>query len=344
MKTPFEIVNKVSLADIDEDNIIYVNLSTTKTVTGHIINMSAKDYTSLINKNKVDADTFDINNYRNKKCYILPGNTRTLERYKEILKNYDITIVNKHDKADFIISNTNHIDKDMEYDPSIMLSKNKTFYNCNGYRIKGYQIEFDKPHDTFLERMFYFNYNIDPVWNNAYNRASAFKRMQYLVGGTYINIVESGKPIVDEELLKQIETKIVLTRDIYENIRNMLSSRDKSNRLIVAKMLPTIDYTKNQDIVFEFFQECRYEINNMFNKDKDVKNWLNDSCAGMFYRPVQYIINHFHNNDKLTAKGFRYLEKQARKEISIANRELYNFKVELKDEYKKYFKKGAAAP
>ena len=42
--------------------------------------------------------------------------------------------------------------------------------------------------------------------------------------------------------------------------------------------------------------------------------------------------------ERLTNESFRYLEKIVRKDISIHNRELYVFKVSVKQEYKKYLK------
>ena len=47
-------------------------------------------------------------------------------------------------------------------------------------------------------------------------------------------------------------------------------------------------------------------------------------------------IEHLHQNDKLTSETFKYLEQFTRRDISINNRDLYVFSVQIKPEYRKY--------
>lgn len=339
MKTPFEIITDSAIKNFGlEESILHMNLYVEKYHPGHAVNVDSKTFDMLMQKNEVDPDTFDINLYTDEKCYILPGNTRTLERYKELLKRYNISVTNDHTKADFIIGNRKIFELNYAND-NLIISKNTSFYCCNGYRQTGYNVEFKG--DNGLEERFYMAYNFWPVRSKADDHFTAYKKLNYIVGGTFINIIESGKPIIDESLFKKLEPKIVITEDIVENITNMLYSGDNSNKKIVAKILPTIDCTKNQPMLFKMFQDISYKFIYAFNKDKDVKNWIKDSRVHLFYSgEIVKAIEHYHNNNILTNEGFRYLEQQARQNIHITNRELYNFKVVLKDEYRKYYKKG----
>lgn len=343
MKTPFEIITDSAIKSFNlEESILHMNLYTEKFYPGHAVNVDRETFNMLMKKNEVDPDTFDINLYTDEKCYILPGNTRTLERYKELLKKYNISVTNDYTKADFIIGNKKIFEL-KDADANLIISKNTSFYCCNGYRQSCPFVKMQG--NNGIEERYYLPYNFWQVRNESLEYYTKYKKLNYIVGGTFINILESGKPIIDESLFKKLESKIVITEDIVENITNMLNSGDDSNKKIVAKILPTIDYTKNQAMLFKMFQDISYKFIYSFNKDKDVKNWIHDSRVRLFYSgKIVEAIQHYHNNNILTNEGFRYLEQQARQNIHITNRELYNFKVVLKDEYRKYYKKGAVAP
>ena len=53
---------------------------------------------------------------------------------------------------------------------------------------------------------------------------------------------------------------------------------------------------------------------------------------------AQDMILDLEKEEKLDSESFRYLEPIVRKEISIHNRDLYVFKVQVKPEYRKYLK------
>ena len=50
------------------------------------------------------------------------------------------------------------------------------------------------------------------------------------------------------------------------------------------------------------------------------------------------MIKYLEEEEYLDSESFRYLEPIVRKEITISNRELYTFKVQVKEEYRKYLK------
>jgi hypothetical protein len=119
----------------------------------------------------------------------------------------------------------------------------------------------------------------------------------------------------------------------------MLNSYSNDDLSIAAKIIPTIDYTKNYHLLWQLARDCEYKIRNNFNRDKDVQYWLSLSS---FYKlanlEAEGMIKWLEKQEKLDKISFKYLEPIVRKEITIRNRELYVFKVSVKPEYLKYLK------
>ena len=59
---------------------------------------------------------------------------------------------------------------------------------------------------------------------------------------------------------------------------------------------------------------------------------------GLRRATAEDIIKYLEEEEYLDTESFRYLEPIVRKEIVISNRELYTFKVQVKEEYRKYLK------
>jgi hypothetical protein len=80
-------------------------------------------------------------------------------------------------------------------------------------------------------------------------------------------------------------------------------------------------------------------MSNIGNRDKDVQYWLEQSnLSGLYHQDAEDVILQMERDEILDKESFRYLEKIVRKDISIHNRELYTFKVSVKQEYKQYLK------
>ena len=60
------------------------------------------------------------------------------------------------------------------------------------------------------------------------------------------------------------------------------------------------------------------------------------SEGNTYYRNAEEQIQHLEEQGTLDGESFRYLEKIARQEIEISNRNLYVFKVQVKKEYRKF--------
>jgi len=321
MKTPYLKINKQAFTDFDlsYDKVILIGIKNNSDYLGYIYEVTKEELDMYMNKN-IPKDSFDIKNYHNKKAFIVPGSTRTAARMLEILKANNITLVNDYKKADFYITNS---------ETNNQFSKNSIFFEIDDS--KWYDIYRHDYADEMLRVIGkYINVNklADPY--------RQFRRMRgNYIGGLYFNLLSSGKDLVHESLFINLEEKIELTEDLVSQIINMIKSKDPSNFSVVSKIIPTIDTKKNQEIIFGFFEEVkRYQ--HLFNKDKDCKKWFKESGIKNFWGSHERILLEYHERNILTKEGFKYLEKKCRQEIEIYNRIIYNFKVNLKSEFKKY--------
>ena len=165
---------------------------------------------------------------------------------------------------------------------------------------------------------------------------------QWLITGLAVNLAYK----IDIGAIKVIDVDIVvcesankqeLTEDVLRDIVNQMNSGE-DDRSIAGMMLPTIDYTKNYHLLWELAKQTEYKMFH-FNRNKDIQYWVDKSNYDRFARfSAQDMILWLEQEDKLDASSFRYLEPMVRKEISIHNRDLYVFKVEVKPEYRKYLK------
>jgi len=130
----------------------------------------------------------------------------------------------------------------------------------------------------------------------------------------------------------------ILTKSLIDDISKWLDSNDKENKTLLGKILPTIDYIEKPHLVWELAQNIYHKLY-YYTKDKDVKYWLAESDLEKLYHfSAQDMILYLEREERLDTESFRYLEPHVRRNISIQNRDLYTFKVNVKEEYKKYLK------
>jgi hypothetical protein len=321
MKTPYLKINKQAFTDFDlsYDKVILIGIKNSSDYLGYIYEVTKEELAMYMDKN-IPEESFDIKNYHNKKAFIIPGSTRTAARMLEILKANNITLVNDYKKADFYINNS---------EPNTHFSKNNIFFNIGSQQ--WYSLY---NHDYAGTSVRVIGKYVDVRKLTSPHRN--FKRMRgFYIGGLYFNILSSGKDLVHESSFLDLEGKVELTEELSNQIMSMINSNDTSNFSIASKIIPTIDITKNQEVLFEFFEKIKHYTHH-FNKDKDCKKWFKESGVNEYNGTNEDILLKYHSANKLTKEGFKYLEKKCRGDIDICNREIYNFKVNLKPEYKKY--------
>ncbi len=317
MRTPYQLLKQESIDNYNLSNILLIGISVGK--LGNLVEFDDREEFKKLVNHSIEADSFDINNYKNKKAFIIPGCGRTQKRIKDMMSELDIKIVKDYEDADFFLSNNNI---------NSMFSKNNVFYNINEFLATSHHL------DTKLLLPYKFykweEAQKKPINNNKIN--SCF------IGGLYFNLRNTGKDFVPLYHFLNISQDVVLDEDMIEYITGMLESNNADDISVVKKILPKINIAKNQELLFKFFDDCLVKYRYSFQRDKDVRNWISESGVMVWHRDPASIIEYYHKRGVLSNEGFKYLESKNREGLYISGGSLYNFKVSLKDEYKKYLK------
>ena len=139
-----------------------------------------------------------------------------------------------------------------------------------------------------------------------------------------------------DTVLGSSANKQVLTTQLVADIKAMMNSNDDIT--IAGSILPTIDFTKEPDLLWELAGTINYHSHH-FNRNKDVNWWWEQANISDLSRMnAEEAILHFEGKGVLNSKVFKYFEPICRQEISISNREMYTFTVQVKPEYRKLLK------
>jgi hypothetical protein len=287
----------------------------------------------------------DITFKTKKKAFILPKCSVSQDRLKAALKEHGITVTNDYEKADLIIG---HEDISYNYQngenilTSIMLCKLWNYETTTGSGLANSNTSIGtllSHHNNpvivtqkITERIRYYDLDIE---TNLYD--------SWMITGMAINLayrIHSGLAgVIDPEtVLHSSANKMVMDESLLKDLKTQLNAYG-DDKALALKIIPTIDYTKNYHLLWQFAQDCSM-ITYADNRDKDLKYWIEISRFNLFERKsAQGMILWLEENEKLCNTTFRYLEPIVRKEISINNRDLYTFKVAVKKEYQKYLTK-----
>jgi len=290
----------------------------------HILTTSTEDSTTFKTK---------------KKAFILPKCGVSLDRIKAGLKEHNITVTNDYDLADLIIIHddiTERFDSGDTIKSSIMLPKlwnYNTLSSTNGVL-------------SIID-----NFHLPVIYDsNLANKIRYYNCVQgeslydeWIITGMAMNLahkIDTGLvgTIDIDTIIHESANKQILSEELLDDLQRYLRSYNDEDKAIAAKVIPTIDYTKNYHLLWQFAQNNeRYMYN--FNRDKDMQYWLEQSNFKTFNRKSAHdMILWLEVNEKLDSISFKYLEPTVRKEIQISNRDLYVFKVQVKQEYLKYLK------
>jgi hypothetical protein len=144
--------------------------------------------------------------------------------------------------------------------------------------------------------------------------------------------------IYAETCLNESANKTILDKQLLDDIIRMIRDGSEEEREMVKKIIPAIDYRKKKHLIWNLAKEVNGYMYR-FNRDKDMNYWMDKSQFNLYGRnTAEDMIKQLEEEECLDVESFRYLEPIVRKEISINNRELYTFKVQVKEEYRKYLK------
>ena len=290
-----------------------------------------------------EIDVVDLTQY--KKAFIFPGCPVSLPRLKEALKEHSITVTNDFNKADFFVTHD-------EYGQ----------YHCDGESIRINSMLF-KIHNyeameiSVSENLYHKNSepNVDPLLPIVFDdkMAETYSRNsldydgdlyeKYVFTPLAIQIAyrirhEQIPVIYAETCLNESANKTILDQQLMDDIIRMIQNGSEEERELVKKMIPAIDYRKKKHLIWKLAKETSGYLYR-YNRDKDMNYWADKAQFHTYGRhTAEDMIKQLEEEECLDSESFRYLEPIVRKEISINNRELYTFKVQVKEEYRKYLK------
>ena len=293
-----------------------------------------------------------VTKYKDKKAYVIPGSSITLERLKITCKEHDIKITTNITDAELFITN-DHVNGGTSHDLELPLNK-IMFIIQNGYSITKYDEhnlsysatpnrinEWMK--DTGLKHVLYNAKNKDTLGCSLHDcEYESLPYDTYVYTGLALEIIHriviDGLETIDEDrLISESPNQQILTKPLLDQLTAMWNG-DHEDRKLLNKILPTIRGDVNHHYVWELCNLfSSYDLPS--NRDKDLKYWLDkiDHYKYNNMSPESFIIEH-HEAGDLTSEGFKFVEPRVREDISIHNRELYTFKVGIKPEYLKYKK------
>lgn len=295
----------------------------------------------IIKKNTLNGSTFKAK----KKAFVLPKSPVSLDRVKAACKEHGITLTNDYEAADLILTH-NDISERFEHGTTIkstvMLAKLWNYHTATNSGFSSTNFIDDYIDETGNEVI------IDDKSENHLSRYNCMNGESlydsWMITGLALNIaykIEMGEldTLDVETVVNESANKQELTEDLLKTLVSQISSYSDEDQAMAAMVIPTIDYSKKHHLLWKLAQECNHKMYN-FNRNKDVQYWLSVSNFTKFGNMnAEQMIKWLEKEDLLSSENFRYLEPIVRKDITIYNRDLYVFKVEVKPEYRKYLKR-----
>ena len=290
-----------------------------------------------------EIDIVDLTQY--KKAFIFPGCPVSLPRLKEALREHKITVTNDVNKADFFVTHDEygqyHTDGESIRTTS-MLFKIHNYEAMDINTSEGLALKQSEPNvDPNINIVF------DDKMAETYSRNSldydADLYEKYVFTPLAIQIAyrirnEQIPVIYAETCLNESANKTVLDEQLMDDLIRMIKAGGAEENEMVKKIMPAIDYREKKHLLWKLATEVSGYMYR-FNRDKDLNYWMHKSQFNTYnHHSAEAMIKHLEEEECLDSESFRYLEPIVRKEISINNRELYTFKVQVKEEYRKYLK------
>jgi hypothetical protein len=276
-----------------------------------------------------------------KKAFILPKCTVSQDRLKAALKEHGITVTNDYTLADLIIGHEeiegSKLSNAENIPSSIMMNKLWNYETTKGRSSATHSKEIEI-YNSGLEVLLtpkltdsvrYYDLDIENSLYDEWMLTGMAINLAYLIDTTNVSVIDP------ETVLHSSANKMILDEQLLIDLKAQINSYGDS-RALALKIIPTIDYTKNYHLLWQFAQDCN-QITYADNRDKDLKYWIEASNFISFEgKSAQDMILWLEREGKLDKTTFRYLEPIVRREISINNRDLYTFKVAVKKEYQQY--------
>ena len=300
-------------------------------------------YKVMQNLFDTEKDPVDLTQY--KKAFVLPGCPVSQPRLKEALKEHKITVTNDHEAADFFVT---HDEYGQYHTDGESIRTSSMLFKIMNYEAMDISVSVDladKQGEPNVDPNIPIVFDTKMAETHNRNNLDYDKDLYecYVFTPLAIQIAyrirtEQIPVIYAETCLNESANKTILDDQLMSDIIRMVRDGSPEEHEMVKKILPAIDYRKNKHLLWKLSTECG-GYTYKFNRDKDVQYWLDKSKFNDYYhKNAEEMIKVLEEEEVLTGESFRYLEPIVRKEISINNRELYTFKVQVKEEYRKYLK------
>ena len=288
-----------------------------------------------------EIDVVDLTQY--KKAFVFPGCPVSLPRLKEALREHKITVTNDFNKADCFIT---HYEYGQYHSDAESIRTNSMLFKAMNYEAMdisasqnlhdkaeavdpNIQIVFD---DKMAETYSRNSLDYDADLYEAYVFTPLAIQIAYRIRHEQIPVIYA------ETCLNESANKTILDQQLMDDIVRMIKDGGAEEQEMVKKIMPAIDYRKKKHLLWSLAHEVSGYMYR-FNRDKDLNYWMDKSDFNSYnHKSAEDMIKHLEEKECLDAESFRYLEPIVRKDISINNRELYTFKVQVKEEYRKYLK------
>lgn len=338
-KTIFQDINLEKYKDLGYDTTCLEKYGIPINNTGDNIGLmlfteSSDDHDDILST--LQTETGDkISNC--KKAFVLSGMDVSMDRIKEALKEHKITVTNDYEKADCIVTNEYVCDEhDNTFRSTKLLHHKQNMYVVNEHFAESFYHE-TGCHTIFCDK-------VSGNWSIGRFDYEDAPYDLYGISGLAIELahrikVEKDLAVFDVDTILNSSANIqTLTEELCQQLITMING-GTDDRELAGKILPTIDIEKNVHLLWHLAREAGNRIDYSYTRNKDVKWWADKArISHLAYKTAEQAIIQFEQEGKLTAQGFKFLEPICRQEISIHNRELYVFKVQVKPEYRKYFK------
>ena len=275
-----------------------------------------------------------------KRAFVLPMHNVSTERLKAALKEHKISITNDYEKADFIIPHTNFYDLYTGVDnipqTKLMFKLTNSYYS-NDHRDSVRDYFAKHGNNVILDKRALgdrYQHNID--YDSAPYDSYVFSNMSLALA----DLIDTGElqVIETDTILNQSANRTPMTKELMEDITKMIDGYSVSDEEyeMAGKIIPTIDPTGEPYLLYEY-SDLLNRNSYHYNRNKDVQYWLEKhDIYRLSSMNAEQAIKYFEEKEVLDSRCFRALEVKCREQISIHNRELYTFKVQVKPEYRKY--------
>ena len=335
-KTVFQTIDNADVINLGIEDGVYYGVCATSSLDEIATVLGTEDVTIyqevaelLVNETTSDLTTV-------KKGFVLPGCAVSADRLKQAAKEHGITITNDYESADFIITD-GYVSADLRGNEKYPTSKVLVEWT-NGYIVNDCKASVINYQEQTNNNVLW-DARCTAYWNLRDFEYGSAPYTLYILTGLAINLatrINAGemKVIEADTILNSSANIQTLTQPLLDNIVGMLNSGD--DREMLGALLPTIDYRKTPTLMWKLADKLRGK-EYYWSRNKDLKYWWKAAnIETLGYMNAEEAVIHYHENGKLDSENFKMLEPICREEISITNRSLYVFKVQVSPKWRKY--------